>query len=175
MLSVKLVSNPSSKAADKRWSRNLSANTASTPAGETADRDSIQFSAAGSANLFSPARGPAQEPGGFPAEGCCGHSGAKASQAEQAPLLPRPPDDVVLTFCIHRFDRYPLPRSQAVLCKQDIVRLRVNRLENQSASLQQYSPCHQVHAHVCYVCCYSCALLEDAMLHNLCSFHHATF
>ncbi|KAL0054354.1 hypothetical protein WJX82_007541 [Trebouxia sp. C0006] len=104
--SVRQVSNPSSKAADRRWSRNLSANTSSTP-GETADRDSSQFSAAGSANLFSPAatRGPAQEPGGFPAEGCSGHSGAKACQAEQAPLLPRPPDDVVLTFCIHRFDR----------------------------------------------------------------------
>ena len=73
--------------------------------------------------MFSPAatRGPAQEPGGFPAEGCCGHSGAKACQAEQAPLLPRPPDDVVLTFCIHRFDRYPLPQSQAVRRKQDIV------------------------------------------------------
>ncbi|KAA6427035.1 MAG: hypothetical protein FRX49_02792 [Trebouxia sp. A1-2] len=105
--SVKLVSNPSSKAADKRWTRNLSTKTASTPAGETADRDSIQVSAAGSANLFSPAttRGPAQEPVGFQAVACSGHSRAKASQAEQAPLLPRPPDDVVLTFCIHRFDR----------------------------------------------------------------------
>ena len=110
---MKLVSNPSSKAADKRWTRNLSTKTASTPAGETADRDSIQVSAAGSANLFSPAttRGPAQEPVGFQAVACSGHSRAKASQAEQAPLLPRPPDDVVLTFCIHRFDRYPLPTA----------------------------------------------------------------
>ncbi|KAL0025725.1 hypothetical protein WJX77_007569 [Trebouxia sp. C0004] len=104
--SVKLVSNPSSKAADRRWSRNLGSNNASTSAGETADRDPTQLSAAGSANLFSPATttGPAQEPGA-PAGRCCGHSSTKASRAEQGPLLPRPPDDVVLTFCIHRFDR----------------------------------------------------------------------
>ena len=97
---LKLTLNCSSTAGNKRWNRNLSADSfarphsaavaqgPALPANPAVCPESAQASGSGQAGAHNRS-----------------HQGASSSSVEPSPGMPLSPDDVVLTFTIHRYNR----------------------------------------------------------------------